>query len=530
MPQISCCSTKFSSFGVSEALELNENRSFGGFQEGELMREIRFTDTTFRDGHASLWAEGMRTGMMLAVSKYIEQAGFTAVEVIGASHFKKCIRELKEDPWERIRLVAKSMPNTPLAAMSGSSAPATFGIAPYSIMKLHLDRLAANGVRRVHVMHASNDMGSRIVAAVKFAREAGLEVVVALVFSESPRHTDEYYATKAREALEIGADLVYLKDPGGLLTPERAKTIVPVIMRELKGLPLEFHTHCTTGLGPMTLLAAVEAGVETVHTAIPPLANGSSQPSVFNVTNNLRELGYGISIDEGPLRVASKELYRIAKEENMPIGTPLEYDFSQYIHQVPGGVISNLRHQLRQMGMEQRLGDVLDESVRVRRDLGYPIMVTPYSQFVVSQATINVFSGERYKVVTDEIIKYALGDYGEEASSGVAPEAREVILNRERAEALANAEYPEPSLAEVRESFGGGISDDELLLRYAVGGDSDVEAMRKAGPFKNYATDGHPIVSLVKTLAQRGELDQVAIQQPGLSLLLEGKARATNLG
>ncbi|NNN18450.1 MAG: hypothetical protein HKL84_01210 [Acidimicrobiaceae bacterium] len=489
------------------------------------MGEIRFTDTTFRDGHASLWAEGMRTGMMLAVAKDLDEAGFTAVEVIGASHFKKCIRELHEDPWERIRLASKALSNTRLAAMSGSSAPATFGIAPYSIMKLHLDRLAANGIQRVHIMHASNDMGGRIIPAVRFAHEAGLEVVVALVFTESPRHTNEYYAQKAKEALAIGADLVYLKDPGGLMTPDRAKTIVPAILGALQGLPLEYHTHCTTGLGPVSVIAAVEAGVTTVHTAVPPLANGSSQPSVFNIAGNLRALGYETLIEEEPLKRASEVLHRIALQEKLPLGRPLEYDCNQYVHQVPGGVISNLRHQLRKMNMEQRLPAVLEESIRVRRDLGYPIMVTPYSQFVVSQATINVFSGERYKVVTDELIKYVLGFYGEEASGGVSNEARAIILDRPRADSLAEIQYPEPTLEEVRESFGGsGISDDELLLRFAVGGEGDVNAMREAGPFRDYSTDGRPLLELVKTLVKRKDLRHVTIQQPGLSLILEGRA------
>lgn len=492
------------------------------------MREIRFTDTTFRDGHASLWAQGMRTGMMLALAKDMDSAGFLAMEVIANSNFKKCARELREDPWERIRLLARALPNTPMAAMAGAGAPAPFGYAPLALQRLYFERLAANGIKRLHVMESSNNMNTRLAINVPIAtNELGLEVVVALVFSESPRHSDEYYAQKTKEALQIGASRIYLKDPGGLMTPERAKTIVPAIMAHLGDMPLEFHTHCTTGLGPMAALAAVEAGVDIVHTALPPLANGASQPSIFNIAANLREMGYATNIDEAPLKRASEDLMGMAKQEKMIIGHPLEYDYAQFIHQVPGGVISNLHHQLRQIGMEQRLDEVLEESVQVRQDLGYPIMVTPFSQFVVSQATINVLTKERYSTVTDEIIKYTLGEYGEEASSGVEPDARNIILDRPRAKDLASQEHHEPTLDEIRSSLGSpGISDDELLLRYTVGGEADVKALREAGPFKKYPSASSPLVEMVKDFTKR-ERNYLAVKQPGMSLVLEGE-RASN--
>ena len=488
------------------------------------MREIHFTDTTFRDGHASLWAQGMRTGMMLALAKEMDQAGFTAIEVIANSNFKKCVRELRENPWERIRMLADSLPNTPMAAMAGVGAPAPFGMAPLALQRLYFQRLAANGIRRLHLMEAANDLTGRLVSTVSFAHEAGLKVVVALVFSLSPVHTDEYYAQRAKQAVALGADKVYLKDPGGLLTPERTRTIVPAIYENLNGIPMEFHTHCTTGLGPMSSLAAVEAGVDTIHTAVPPLANGSSQPSIFNVTANLRALGYATCIDEVPLRRASEDLMAIASRENFPIGLPFEYDYTQYVHQVPGGVISNLHHQLRQLGAENRLSEVLSESVRVRKDLGYPIMVTPFSQFVVSQATINVLSGERYKVVTDEVIKYTLGEYGEEAGSGVTGEIRETILHRQRADELAETEHHELTVDEIRESFGSNISDEELLLRYAVGGEADVNAMREVQQSWGYTPSRNSITELVESLVRQKDFNHVEITRPGLSLVFDGEA------
>ena len=493
------------------------------------MKEIRFTDTTFRDGNGSLWAQGMKTSMMLAVAANMDKAGFNVMEVIGNSYFKKCIRELKENPWERIRLLAKALPNTKMVSMSGPNPSSPFEIAPQALIRLHLQCLATNGIRRLHIMDPSNEMTGRLALAVQFAHEVGLEVAVALVFSLSPRHTDEYYAQKAKEAVGIGADLVYLKDPGGLLTPERARTIVPAILKSLEGVQLEFHTHCTTGLGPTTLLAAVEAGVDTVHTAVPPLANGSSQPSVFNVVSNLKALGYGTLINEEPLRQVSKELTSIAKREGLPTGQPLEYDYSQYIHQVPGGVISNLRHQLKQMQLGDRLPEVLEESVRVRQDLGYPIMVTPFSQFVVSQATMNVLTGKRYSLVTDEVIKYVLGTYGEEASNAVPDEIRDIILEHPRVKQLAHDTPPEPSLHEIRQSLGGTISDEELLLRYAVGGSTEVESMRMAE-----ATTSTPstvtvptIKKLLAALDANDELRHVSLQRSGLSLKVSAAADET---
>lgn len=454
---------------------------------------------------------------MLAVAQEMDSAGFKAAEVIATSHFKKCVRDLREDPWERIRVVAEAMPNTKLAAMGYT--PATFKGSPLSLIELYISRLAANGIRRLHVMDASNDMSGQIVDPVKFAHAAGIEVMVALVFSESPKHTDEYYSKKAQAAISTGADCIYLKDPGGLITPQRIRTLVPAILQAAQGVPIEFHTHCTTGLGPVSVLEAVRSGINTVHTAIPPLANGASQPSLFNIASNLKESGFDISIDESPLQRASEELFRIGKLEGLPSGQALEYDFAQYLHQVPGGVISNLKHQLTQMRMLHRLNEVLTESMAVRKELGYPIMVTPFSQFVVSQAAINVLSGERYKVVTDEVIGYALGSYGTEASSGVDCDIRNQILKRPRAEAIAKSEQAEPSLKEIREAFGGShISDDELLLRYVTGGSKEVAAMRETGRFKSYSSNSKSLVQLLETTIHGSDAGSVSLKRPGISL------------
>src|SRR3972149_1995728 len=241
------------------------------------------------------------------------------------------------------------------------------------------------------------------------ARRVGLATILNLTYSVSPKHSDEYHPRRRGEAAALAPDFICLKDPGGLLTPERTASLVRVIQKHTPGIPFDLHVHCTTGLGPLCVLEAIKLGVEIVDTAVPPLANASSNPSVFNVAQNARALGYAPLLNEEPLMPVARDLNFIAKRDGFPIGAPVEYDYSQYVHQVPGGRISNLRHQLKNLGMLHRLDEVLDEAVRVRADLGYPIMVTPFSQFVGSQAAINVIRGDRYAPVTDQVIQYAMG-------------------------------------------------------------------------------------------------------------------------
>ncbi|MFQ5852047.1 MAG: hypothetical protein ACE5JU_15860 [Candidatus Binatia bacterium] len=482
------------------------------------MNEISFVDTTLRDGHQSLWAERMTTGMMLPIAQQMDRAGFVAMELISSSHFKKCVRELKEDPWERIRLVAQRIPKTPLRLIAGRVN--NFEITPLSVYRLFIERMAANGMRQARISDEWNDLtGWR--RKVQVAREVGLEPVVNLIFSVSPKHTDEYYAHKAKEAATLRVLRLCLKDPGGLLTPERTQALVPLILENSNGIPLELHTHCTTGLGPLCCLEAIKLGVKVVNTAIPPLADGSSNPSVFNVARNARALGYRPAIDEESIKPVSEHFTFIAKREGFPVGAPVEYDYSQYLHQVPGGMISNLRHQLRLVGLEEKLGEALEEATRVRAEFGYPIMVTPLSQFVGSQAAINVILGERYKEVTDQTIQYALGLWGKEGSASMDPNVKDKIMNRPRAKDLARWEPPEPSIQEVRRKLGGrAVSDEELLLRLIVSKD-EIGAMRAAGPPKEYLSARQSLVTLIGELTRRRNCSRIRIRKPGLTLTLE---------
>jgi oxaloacetate decarboxylase alpha subunit len=258
-----------------------------------------------------------------------------------------------------------------------------------------------------------------------------------------------------------------------------------------------------------------------IDTSVPPLANASSNPSVFNVAQNAQSLGYSPLIDLQALQPVAKDLTFIAKRENFPIGAPVEYDYSQYVHQVPGGMISNLRFQLKNIGMLHRLDEVLTEAVQVRADLGYPIMVTPFSQFVGSQAAINIIKEERYAQVTDQVIQYALGFWGAEAASEVDANIKEKILSQPRAKEFAQWQPPQPTLEEMRSKLGGpGVGDDELLMRYVVGNE-DVEALKSAAAPKEYLNGDNPLLTLIEELSRRTDYNRIYVRKAGLSVVLE---------
>ena len=480
----------------------------------ENMKPVHFVDTTLRDGNASLWAGNMRTDAILPVAAQIDQVGFLAIETVATAFFKKLVRELHDDPWERLRRIAALAPRTPLRAIMGRTA-AAFEFTPASISNLYLERLVSNGVREVRISDSSNTVAIW-QQRVRDSQRVGLKTILNLIFSVSPVHTDDYYKKLTQEAVKLGVDRICLKDPGGLLTPERTRVLAPIVVREAKGIAIEFHTHCNTGLGPLCALEAIKGGILIINTAIPPLSNGSSNPSVFNVAENAIALGFTPTIDLKALRPVTEHFTRVAKREGLPIGIPLEYTEAHFTHQVPGGMISNLRHQLAQINMLEQLPAVLEEIVRVREDMGFPIMVTPYSQFVGVQATMNVIVGERYKQVSDQVIQYVLGFWGEAESAAVTPDMRDKILSIPRAKELARWRPPEPSIEEVRQQFGGaGVGDDELLLRYLAGNEA-VTALRATPARSAQSVDGRmPLVNLVNELAKKSNVSQIRVEKAG---------------
>ena len=481
------------------------------------MTELRFVDTTLRDGPQSLWSLRMRTKMMLPIAPLLDNAGFEAIEIMASPEFKKCVRDLKEDPWERLRLMRKAIKKTPLRFIRGRYNNA-FQIESDALIELWTAQLAAHGVRQLRVSDSSNTAdGWR--KQIGFARRHGMDIVINLVYSLSPKHTDEYYVEKTRQAAALKPTGLCLKDPSALITPERVRTLVPVVLANAGGIPVEFHTHCVTGLGTISMLEAIKLGIRCVNTAVPPLAEGPSNPSTFGIADNARALGFTPAIDDASLHEVETHFTRVAEREALPIGRPAAYDYSQYLHQVPGGMISNFRFQLGNVGMEDRLPQTLKETARVRADLGYPIMVTPYSQFVGTQAALNVIAGERYKVITDEIIHYALGWWGEEESSSIEPNVRDLILSSPRAKELSKRRPEQLTLKEMRQRYGGpGISDSELLLRIVTDKDS-VEEMRNAARPQGSAS-ADPMQELINRLSAYRLSTKVTILKAGLSLSL----------
>jgi oxaloacetate decarboxylase alpha subunit len=257
-----------------------------------------------------------------------------------------------------------------------------------------------------------------------------------------------------------------------------------------------------------------------LHTAVPPLANGSGQPSIFNIAQNLRALGYTPLVNLKPLQPVEKHFTYVAKRDGLPIGKPVEYDHSQYLHQVPGGMISNMRHQMKIVGMEDKMDAALEEAAHVRRDFGYPIMVTPLSQYVGTQAAINVILGERYKEVPDQVIQYALGIWGKEGAELMDPQVKDKILGRPRAREWTRWSQPDPSLHEVRQKFGANVSDEELILRFFAGDDS-VDALWNGGKPREYLDGTRPLVSLIEQISKRKDSNQIYIRRPGFSLRME---------
>lgn len=483
------------------------------------MKEIKFVDTTVRDGQQSLWATEMKTDDVQEVIKYLDQARFDAIEILATSFEKKMVREFFECPFERLRVAHQAARNTPLRVIRGRHL-AAFQITPLAIERLWYQKLAEYGVEQVRSSDASNTFESW-KTQVELAKEAGIKTILNLVFSISPKHTDEYYAEKARQAATLKPFRICLKDPGALLTPSRLRTLVPIIKKKIGTIPLEFHTHCNTGLGGLCTVEAINLGINIVNTAVPPLSDGSSNPSIFEVARNARVLGYKVKINEVPLEHVKNYLMKIANQQGLPQGERAAYDSFHFIHQVPGGMISNLRFQMQQVGMADRLDEVLEEIAQVRADFGYPIMVTPYSQFIGAQAVMNVLSGERYKVVSDELIQYALGLWGEDESRAIDPNIRDLVTSMPRAKAFIGQEYIEPCMSELRKIYGGpGVSDEDFLLNFFTSID-DVVAMRKAekkGRF--FLNESQNLHALINCLSHHKNIRYVNIKNDDQKIFL----------
>ena len=297
-------------------------------------------------------------------------------------------------------------------------------------------------------------------------------------------HTDEWFAARVREMVSWpSVSGIYVEDAPGILTPDRAHTLIPAILAAAGDKPVEWHFHNTTGMGARNYMTAVEAGGTTLHTCSRPLANGPSLPSTEQTLANLTRLGHSHGIDESTLPPVARNCERIAEQEGWPTGAPVEYDAFVYRHQLPGGMTGTLKAQLAQYGMTERLDEVLEECVRVRAEFGHPISATPFSQIVGIQAVLNIVTGDRYSMAPDEAVIYLMNAFGVPPAP-VDENVRDKVLNSEHGRRFAGWERPQPSLKELRDQYGGpSLSDEELLLRYMVPAE-DLEATRAAGPLR----------------------------------------------
>ncbi|MGD0229164.1 MAG: pyruvate carboxylase subunit B [Syntrophorhabdales bacterium] len=437
------------------------------------MDKIEFIDQTIRDAQQSLWGFTMRTEHITPIAEMMDKVGYRAIATVGSQAFTVQVRTLNEDPWERIRLLSKLMTRTAIRGSYVTGSLSSFDLStPRDIISLWIKRSVANGTKSFWICDYQTDM-EKFVYFARIAKAEGAEVVPSLMYTTSPVHDRAHWARKTRMLAEIKdcVDRIMIEDASGVITPEGTRELISTVQANCDGLPIEFHSHCNSGLAPLCYLEAIKSGVRCVHTAVAPLANGTSLPATESIVRNARRLGFSTDLDEDALAAVSAHFRKIAETEGLPIGAPMEYDLFHYAHQVPGGMMTNLTRQLREVGMENRLDEILEEVVVVRKDLGYPVMATPYSQIVGAQAVENVVSGERYKRFTDEVVKYALGYYGEPA----APIDRNVmdrIMSSPQAKQLANwkPEGYEKSVEELRKQYGPELSDDDLLLRICIPG------------------------------------------------------------
>jgi oxaloacetate decarboxylase alpha subunit len=498
------------------------------------MAEIALIDTTMRDGNQSLWgATGLNTAMMATIAPTVDRVGFSAVDFITSTHMAVAVRYLKENPWERIRVMRALMPKTPLSFLTTGMRFISWEMASAELMELAFSLLVRDGIRRFAVMDPMNDAAA-MIAMARLSRKVGApQVVAALCYTVSPLHDDAYFVTKAAQlAVSREFDALYLKDPGGLLTPERARTLLPALKAAIAALPLELHSHCNIGLAPFSYLAGAESGVARLHVAVRPLANGTSQPAAEQVVANLRDLGHVVDIDDEALAQMSAYFAALAQNEGLETGKPQDFDRSYFRHQMPGGMLTTLKRQLNEMKRGDLLGKALEEVERVRAELGYPIMVTPFSQIVGAQAVMNVISDERYARLPDEVIRYALGRFGAPAAP-LDPK----VLDRVHSSARAKELQQEPgmaSLSELRARLGRDLPDEEFLLR-AVMPAEQVDAMKAAGEMRlDYDPQTKPVLRLLKDLAARKGYGEIVVEKPGLRLELRGRrdggAHAARIG
>jgi oxaloacetate decarboxylase alpha subunit len=418
------------------------------------------------------------------------------------------------------------MPKTPLQFLSTGFRFISWETASPEFMALAFRTLVRNGLRRFALADPMNDADSN-VAGARMVKAAGGEYVVgALVFTISPIHDDAHYVACARKlAASPDVDALYIKDPGGLLTPLRARTLIPAIAAVTGPKPLELHSHCTIGVGELVYLEAPHWGVSAVHCASGAAADGNSNPPAERVVANLRALGHQVDVDGQALAEIGRYFTRLAEADGLPAGRPQAFDAAYYQHQLPGGMTGTMRRHLTESRVSHLEGAVIEELGRVRQELGWPIVMTPFSQILLTQAVMNVTGKERYAVIPDELIRYALGRFGK-PNVPIAPEVMDRIDSLPRTREL-RLEPGMPPLSELRRRIGPGLCDEEFLLR-ATMPSGQVDAMKAAGPAPRAYLPGAALLKrLIRQLATRRDLAYVSVEKPGFRLELRGRSAAS---
>ncbi|MBR2788789.1 MAG: oxaloacetate decarboxylase subunit alpha [Erysipelotrichaceae bacterium] len=440
---------------------------------------VKIVETSLRDGHQSLFATRMNTEEVVKLARIYDNAGYHALEVWGGATFDACLRFLNEDPWERLREVRKVCKKTKLQMLFRGQN--ILGYRHYSddVVDMFCKKSIENGIDIIRVFDALNDLRN-LKQAVTSTRKYGGECQIALSYTTSPVHTIDYYVQLAKEVEALGADSICIKDMAGVLLPEDAKKLVKAIKKESR-LPLELHSHSTAGVCEMTYKAAIEAGVDIVDTSLSPLSNGTAQPSTQALAMSLKGTKYDPKLDMDVLHEAEPIMTEIVDKyvKNGLLNTKsLQVNPNILTYQVPGGMLSNMIKQLSDQGAMDKYEDVLKEIPKVRKDLGYPPLVTPMSQMVGTQSVLNILNGERYKICAKEVKDYLSGKYGK-APAKVDPKIRKKIIGDEKVIRCRPADLLKPEFEKLKKKYKDIARSDEDVLSLALFENVAAEFLKK---------------------------------------------------
>ncbi len=429
------------------------------------MKSIQITDTILRDAHQSLLATRMRTEDMLPICAKLDQVGYWSLEVWGGATFDACVRFLKEDPWERLRQLRKALPNTRLQMLLRGQN--LLGYRHYSddVVEAFVERAAANGTDVFRIFDAMNDVRN-LETAIRAVKASGKHAQGTLCYTTSPVHTVAAFVDLARRMADLGVDSIAIKDMAGLLTPYATGELVKAL-KEALTLDVVVHSHDTAGVAAMCQLKAVENGADRIDTAISSMAWGTSHPGTESMVAALRDTPYDTGLDLELLQEIGLYFHAVRKKYHQFESEFTGVDTRVQVNQVPGGMISNLANQLREQGALNRMNEVLEEIPRVRKDLGYPPLVTPTSQIVGTQAFFNVLAGERYKTITNEVKLYLQGRYGK-APGAICEQLRKQAIGQEEVIEVRPADLLSPELTRLRAEIGDLAKSEEDVMTFAM--------------------------------------------------------------